>query len=204
MLPSSGGVVGRTKISEDNNPIPTSRFILNYDLYGGTVLAPGGYDVHRFAIGGEYAFFDGMMSAELRMPFASTLDPISTLGGLSTRSTEWGNLNLTLKALVLSTDAIDVAAGVGVAFPTAADAVVRNFDGSELLRVRNQSYMVTPYIAAGVIPADGWFAQGWAQISYDVTGSEVLVAPRREVRWSRSAPCTTPRCCSWTFKLDTG
>ena len=177
VLPSSGGVVGRTKISEDNNPIPTDRLIFNYDLYGGTVLAPGGYDVHRFSVGGEYTFFQGLMSAELRMPFASTLDPVGTLGGLATRSTEYGNLNLTLKALVLSGGGIDVATGVGVAFPTAADAVVHNANGSEVLRVKNQSYMITPYVAAGIIPADGWFAQGWVQVSYDATGSEVLMAP---------------------------
>jgi hypothetical protein len=177
VLPSSGGVVGRTKIADDNNPVPGDRVILNYDLYGGTVLTPGGYDVHRFAVGGECAFLDGMMSAELLMPFASTLDPVSTLGGLTSRSTEWGNLNLILKALVFAGEGLDVAAGVGVAFPTAADAVVKNADGSELLRVKNQSYMVTPYIAAQVVPTDGWFAQGWVQVSFDATGSDVLVAP---------------------------
>jgi len=177
VLPSSGGVVGRVKLADDNSPIPRDRFILDYDLYGGTILTPGGYDVHRFGVGVEKTFFDGMTSVELLMPFASTLDPVSTVGGFANRATEFGNLNVIFKALVLTSNELDVAAGVGIAFPTGPDAVVRDASGADLLRIKNQSYVVTPYVAAQVIPADGWFAQAWVQISYDTTGSDVLIAP---------------------------
>ena len=177
VLPSSGGVVGRIKLADDNSPIPRDRVILDYDLYGGTILTPGGYDVHRFAAGVEKTFFCGMTSVELLMPFASTLDPVNTVGGFSNRATEWGNLNVILKALVLTSNELDVAAGVGIAFPTGPDAVLRGPAGNDLLRIKNQSYIVTPYIAAQVIPADGWFAQAWVQISYDTNGSDVLIAP---------------------------
>jgi hypothetical protein len=177
MLPSGGGVVGRTKIADDNSPVPGDRAIFQYDQFGGTVLAPGGYDVYRFSVGGEMSLLDGWASAELRLPFASTLDPIGSVGGLSNRATEFGNLNFVLKALALRSDALNLAGGVGISFPTAADAVLQDTNGTELLRVKNQSYLVTPFLAAQIIPATGWFAQAWVQVSFDMTGSDVLAAP---------------------------
>src|SRR5262249_11477938 len=36
--PSSGGVVGRQKMSEDSNPMPRDRVIYNYDYFNNTAL----------------------------------------------------------------------------------------------------------------------------------------------------------------------
>src|SRR5262245_1291353 len=41
-LPSGGGVVGRTKISEDNSPLPRDRVIFNVDYYNNALLTPNG------------------------------------------------------------------------------------------------------------------------------------------------------------------
>jgi hypothetical protein len=173
-LPSAGGVVGKTKLSDDANPLPRDRVFLIFDLFGQTVLVPGGYDVYRFTPGAELAFFDGWASAEVRFPFASTLDSVGTTDGLLNRNTEFGNINLTLKALALRGDVLNVAAGVGVSFPTADDAVLIAPNGAELLRVKNESYTLTPFVAALFTPDDHWFAQAWLQLSYDVSGSPVL------------------------------
>jgi hypothetical protein len=176
-LPAGGGVVGRTKIADDNYPLPTDRLIFNYDQFGGTLLAPGGYDVYRFSIGGEMTAFDGMASAEIRVPFASTLDPVQSTSGITNRDTVFGDVHLTLKALVFNADDALVASGVGIAFPTAPDTVLRDVGGNDLLRVRNQSYIVTPYVGAAASPADGFFVQGWVQVSFDTTGCAVQAAP---------------------------
>src|SRR5262245_19404713 len=173
-LPSAGGVVGKTKLSDDANPLPRDRVFLIYDLFGQTVLVPGGYDVHRFTPGVEMTFLDRWASAELRVPFASTLDSVGTTNGLLTRSTEFGNVNLTLKALAVRGDVLNVSGGVGVSFPTADDAVLIGPTGTELVRVQNESYTLTPFVAALFTPDDRWFAQAWLQLSYDVSGSPVL------------------------------
>ena len=173
-LPSAGGVVGRTKLSDDNNPLPQDRLIFNYDFFSNTVLGPGGVDVSRFSPGFEKTFFDRRASVEMRFPFASTLDSTLQSNGVTGRATEFGDIHLTLKALLLRGDAFNVAAGVGLAFPTAADTVLRGPDGNDLLRVKNQSYILTPYIAAAWSPGERFFAQAWLQVGVDTTGSPVL------------------------------
>lgn len=172
-----GGVVGRQKVSEDNNPTPGDRVILNYDTYANTLLAPGGYDVYRFAVGGELSGFGGAASAQVVLPFASTLDPVASSGGIATRDTVIGDLTVIGKVLVIDGFDYDVATGVGVAIPTAPDAVLQGPAGNDVLRIRNQSYFVTPFIAGSYLPTERVFTQAWLQISYDTTGSQVQTAP---------------------------
>jgi hypothetical protein len=176
--PAAGGVVGRTKISEDNNPLPRDRFIFNYDLFGGTQLAPGGYDVHRFAPGIEKTFLDQQASVEVRFPFASTLSPTGIAdGGISNREAVFGNIFTTLKFLAYSEDTFHVAAGFGMSLPTAPDTVVKSFDGSDLLRIKNESLLFVPYLASIYTPNDRLFWQNWVSLSFDATGSPVVANP---------------------------
>jgi hypothetical protein len=172
-----GGVVGRQTISEDNNPAPGDRVIFDYDMYSHTTLTPGGYDVSRFTVGGEYAVFDGMASGQLVLPFASTLDPVSSVGGLTNRDTVLGDLTATAKVLLVDGMNYNLATGVGVSLPTAPDAVSRGPAGNDLLRIRNESYFVTPFIAGSINPVDRAFAQAWVELSYDTTGSRLQIAP---------------------------
>jgi hypothetical protein len=176
LLPSAGGVVGKTKISDDGNPLPRDRVIFLYDYFNNVPLTPNGFDVHRFSPGFEKTFFDGWTSIELRFPLASTLNSTATLDGISSRDTEFGNINMTLKTLLMRGDVLNVAGGVGINFPTAADAVVRSSNGSEVIRINNESYTITPYIAGLYTPGDRFFSQAWLQLSYDTSGSPVQVA----------------------------
>ncbi|HJZ89822.1 MAG TPA: hypothetical protein VKE40_03045, partial [Gemmataceae bacterium] len=172
--PSNGGVVGRTKIAEDNSPLPRDRVILDYDFYSNTALAPNGFDVSRFSPGLEVTFLDRMASIEVRAPFASTLDATILSDGLTNRATEFGNVNVTLKALTVRGPELAVAGGVGVSLPTGPDAVVRGTDGTDIVRIENKAYVVTPFVAAAFSPSDRWFAQAWLQIAFDPMGSPVL------------------------------
>jgi len=172
-LPPDGGMVGRTKLTDDNNPLPRDRVILGYDYYSNPILAAG-LDVHRFGIGLEKTFFDQMASIEVRMPFASTLDSVTGAGGASVRGVEWGNLFTALKGLFLTSDELNVSAGFAIAFPTASDAVLMAFDGREFVRVKNQSILVQPFIAALYTPGERFFAQAWLQGSFDPRGNQVL------------------------------
>lgn len=176
-LPAGGGVVGRTKIAEDNSPLPRDRVIFNVDYYANTVLTPNGFDVTRFSPGIEKTFFDGWTSVEARFPFASTVDNVVGVGGLTSRAAEFGNINLTFKALVARSSDFAVATGFGLSLPTGPDAIVHTAGGGELLRVNNDSWIVTPYVAGLYAPNDRVFAQAWVQVGFDTTGSPVLFSP---------------------------
>jgi hypothetical protein len=177
VLPAAGGVVGRTKISDDNYPLPADRLIFDFDQFGGAAVTSRGMNVSRFSVGGEVTAFGGAASAELRLPFASTLDPVLTAGGATNREVVLGDVNLTLKGLVMNSDGVVVAGGVGFALPTAPDTLVQDASGINMLRLRNQSFIVTPFIGIALAPPADWFAQAWVQCSFDTTGNEVMAPP---------------------------
>ena len=83
--PTGGGVVGQTRISDDNSPLPRDRVLFNYDYFDGTPLTPNGLDVHRMEAGFEKTFFDGWTSVELRLPFASSLSSDIASDGVGTQ-----------------------------------------------------------------------------------------------------------------------
>lgn len=173
--PSAGGIVGRTKVSEDNYPMPRDRVFLGADWFGNTTLQPGGFDVARFAPGVEWTFLEQRMSIEARLPFASTVDNIAGPAMAVGRATSIGNLHLTLKALALRGEEWNIATGFGLGVPTGPDSVIRTSDGADLIRLTNDSWTITPYIAALWTPNDRWFAQGWLQLGLDPIGNRTFV-----------------------------
>jgi hypothetical protein len=173
-LPSSGGTVGRTRLTDDQNPLPRDRLILNYDYFANATLAPGGFDVHRAAAGIEMTFLDQWASVEARLPFASTLDSAIGSGGLTSRATELGNLFTCVKALLIRSDTINVSTGVAVSWPTAEDTRLIGPEGQELIVIENQSYIVEPFLAFLFTPDDRFFAQAWVHGGFDATGSPVF------------------------------
>jgi hypothetical protein len=175
--PSGGGVVGRTKIADDNNPLPRDRFILNFDYFDNVPLTATGVDVRRWSPGFEKTFFDRRTSIEVRFPFASTLDSDVTANGLTNTHTEFGNIHVTLKALLLRSDVLNVAAGLGIDLPTADDTSVRLGNGTDLVRISNDAVLLTPYVGALFTPGPRFFLQGWYQIGIDANGNPVSVNP---------------------------
>lgn len=171
--PTSGGVVGRTKISEDNSPIPRDRVFFNYDYYGGAALTNGGLNVHRISAGFETTFLDGQGSFEVRVPLASTLDSAITLDGITGRNAELGNVAIGGKWLWNPGAEIQIASGITGALPTGQDSVVRLLDGTELVRIKNESVLLTSYIAALWSPTDRTFAQAWLSVSGDPFGNRL-------------------------------
>jgi hypothetical protein len=171
-IATSGGEVGRQKMSEDTSPIPRDRLIFDYDYFNGATLTPGGIDVHRIVVGFEKTFLDGRASIEVRLPFASTLDSTSTLG-MESRNMELGDLRITPRLLAYSSETVNVGAGLGIYLPTAADTRVRNPDGSDLVRFSNDSVTLSPYIGVLLTPNDRLFSQEWVSVDFDTAGSAV-------------------------------
>ncbi len=176
-LPSSGGVVGTTKVSENNSPLPRDRLIFDYDYFSNVPLAPGGFNVNRFSPGFEKTFFNGRTSFELRVPFAATVDSSSIASGATNAATELGNIHTTFKALLYGSKTINFGTGLGIGLPTASGTQVRLADGTDVVRIKNESVILTPYIAALYTPNDKLFAQAWASLNYDASGSPVYGNP---------------------------
>lgn len=169
--------VGRTKLSDDNSPLPRDRVIFDYDFFSRTPVGPGGQDVHRFSPGIEKTFFDQRASLEVRFPFAATIDSDQDVGTLgSSHDAQFGNLHLTLKGLAYRDPVFNVAAGLGIDVSTADDARV-SFNGRELLRVHNDAVVLTPFIAYLVTPNDRLFFQNWFAIDFVTNGNEVTADP---------------------------
>ncbi len=172
--PANGGVVGRTKIAENTSALPQDRLIFNYSYFDRAPLFPGGVQVHRFTPGIEKTFFNGMASLELKVPMASTLDStVLADGGTDLSHGEFGNMMITPKVLLTHTDNFAAALGMSISVPTANDVVLANSDGTELLRIDNQSVFLAPFL--GVLwTQDQFFVLGFLQYDVDANGSPVI------------------------------
>jgi hypothetical protein len=176
--PAGGGVVGRTKISEDNNPLPRDRVIFDFDYFNSVPLTLGGVGVQRFSPGFEKTFFDRLTSIEVRVPFATTVDSDLNSGNLgSERATELGDVHITLKGLLYRSQEWNVAVGLGIDIPTASDSRVFFIDGTEIVRIKNEDVLLTPYFAYLWTPNDRLFFQNWFEFCFDPNGNPVLVNP---------------------------
>ena len=175
--PSAGGAVGRTKIADDNNPMPRDRFIFNFDYFNNVPLTATGVDVRRYSLGFEKTFFDRLTSIEVRLPFASTLNSDIVADGITNTHTEIGDVHVTLKALLWRSKTFNIASGLGIGLPTADDTRVRLADGTDLVRINNQAVILTPFAAVLFTPNDRFFAQAWYEVSFDANGNPVLTNP---------------------------
>ncbi len=169
-------LTGVQKIAENNSPIPRDRVFFDYSFFKGAALTAVGSDVHRYAPGFEKTCFGGFSSLEVRLPMAATINSTQIadgVSGLDLSNFEFGNLMLSLKSVVYTDGVEYLTAGVGVSLPTADDVAVNLLDGTQLLRVKNQSVRLLPYLAALGQSGD-WYAQYYAQLDLTLGGHDVL------------------------------
>ena len=171
VAPGGGSAVRRQKVSENNSPIPRDRLIFNYHFFNN--VGGGIGDVNRYTIGWESTLLDGGTSFEFRLPFAGTLSSDQTIGGITARDTELGNLSLIFKHIVLETDDQVWAMGLGINAPTARHTVVRFPSGATAVRWRNDAVHLLPYIGAVGTPTDQIFWQGFLQMDIDTAGNRI-------------------------------
>ena len=170
--PGGGGVVGRTKLSDDNSPLPRDRILFGYDYFQNVPLTPTGTHVARYSPGFEKTFFDGLTSLELRAPFASSIDNDLQIGQ-SSRQTQFGNMSLTGKALLLAGENGGIASGMQMGLPTANNTTLSLPGGQPFLRIVNQSITLAPYLAIYTTPTPRLFTQFWASTVFDTTGNRI-------------------------------
>ena len=191
-VPIAGGD-RRFKVSEDNNPIPTDRLFFDYNHFANTALAADDqlHDLNRFTFGLEKTFLDGLVSLELRLPFAEGLNSVQSFEpGAGLTGSEFGNIPLVFKCLALQTERHAVGMGVAAVLPTANDGRVRDDFGRDLLVVRNQAVHLEPFIGWLWTPNDKLFVMAFGQIDFDTRGNDVLVPdfdPSTQARTMRLA-----------------
>lgn len=170
--------VGRIKQAENYSPIPANRIFLDYAAYQNVPIGtrgglPADVDVERFTVGLERTFLDGMMSFEIRMPLAVTLDSgVNVNGSSDVNHLEAGNLNVALKALLYENENVILATGLGARSPTANDLTFSG--GTTTIEVENQSLHLLPYLGLLLTPGDTFFGQAVVQVDVDVNGNGVF------------------------------
>jgi hypothetical protein len=169
--PADGGLAGRNRVSADSSPLPRDRIIFNYDFVSNAALMPNTPTMNRFVYGIEKTFLDGLGSIEIRLPFAATVSSTSNNdGSFGAGRAELGNLFLVTKLLLSSTDTLVVSGGMGLSLPT-ADDVRLQFGGGDVLRIRNEAVIMTPFVASLWTPTDRAFAQSWLGFGWDINGN---------------------------------
>lgn len=152
--------------------IPRDRVFLNHTTFTDVPLTSGGETINRLVPGIEWAFLQQRASLEVRLPFASTLDPgINADRGPRMHSAQFGNIVTTLKGLVSRTATSAVAVGVSMTSPTARDLNI-SVNGEPFLGIENESFHVMPFIM-GSNYRGRWFGQWYVQGDMDTTGSPV-------------------------------
>ena len=183
--PTPAAGVGRFKMADDTSPLPQDRVILDYSYYSGLSYGAGAVavpatnvrlGVNEFEPGFEKTFFNGAASFQLRAPMSS----IDVIGS------QFGNLGMALKGLVLSQDDLDVSAGMSMNVPT-GPGVNYQLTGlvppapvilaPGIVAVKNQSVHLLPFVGALWRPSDQFFAQGYVQVDVDASGDGVVAGP---------------------------
>ncbi len=186
-------VLGRQIVADDSSPLPRDRVFFDYDYFYQVPFSPKGVNVNLFTTGLEKTFLDGRLSAEVRIPFGTTLDndslvsPGHVVHGRtpwiyhSGETTELGNVAIGAKALLIRVpDELAVSAGLFVSVPTADDLEVTGLlaplhNPSATLRFKNQSVHVAPYVGALWTPMNRLFAQGFLQLDFDANGQQAVL-----------------------------
>jgi hypothetical protein len=188
-LPVAGGA--HLLVAENNKALPTDRVYVNYNHFHNALLYSvdqdslgGAFDtnqrpsVDRFTFGLEKTFFDGVWSAEVRVPFAGENnleffpDPGMAADGITAvNSSVFGNVSLILKTLLYADDSFAMSGGLGVECPTGDDAQARV--GTFRYVVENDAFHLHPYLAVMGDSADDLFFNAFLQLDLPTGGNDL-------------------------------
>lgn len=174
-----GGGASPLQITDNNTPLPQSRFFFNYNHFNNALLnqqpgrQPFMVPVDQYTMGTEQTFMDGISSWQLQLPitggFGSGEGP-----GIS--SGQIGNLGFISKTAIWRSDYAILSGGMGLDLPTGASvngrSAVSNF------QIRNSSTTVLPYLGAMLLPTDSTFVQTFVTATLPASGNQFVVNQR--------------------------
>jgi hypothetical protein len=163
--------VRRMYVAQNNSPIPRNRLFFDFRYFKDA--RPNLGEVYWYTAGLEKTFHSERGSIEARLPFAHTLDNEVFENDPASFSTEFGNLNLTLKHILWGNERWLFSGGTGVSLPTGADARVFLADGTEVLVIDNDAVHLQPFVAALWLPQEHFFVESFVGVDFDTRGNNV-------------------------------
>ncbi len=164
-FPQGGGAT-RSKIAENSSSLPMDRFIFNYNHFHNAIDEDivESTNVDRFTLGFEKTFHDQLMSIEVRMPFVTDNDFVST--DFIRNGSDAGNLSLTFKGVLTSDSDSLLAAGLTVDTPTGGGSTltINNVVDQLTVEVSNDAVHLSPFLGFLYAPGGGNTHQGFLQI----------------------------------------
>lgn len=182
---SGAAFTGRQKISENVSPFPQDRLILNFNYFDSVPIVTDGVGVNRFTAGVEKTFLDGLASFEFRAPFAYTQGSTVLVGASGSggdRDWEFGNVDLAVKGLFVETNGFAMSAGLALNLPTADDLDIVSVTGAPVVRARNDSVHVLPFLGLYYEHDHRFFSQGFLQFDFDVNGNAIQLSDGTQLR----------------------
>lgn len=172
---ASAGAVRRVKIAENNKALPMDRVYCSYNhfqnaLQGSSFEAPPrDISLDQYTMGLEKTFRDGLWSCDLRMPFSGAYRYNAPDVGAGTG--HFGNLAVTLKRRLYTTDTCLMAAGLGVSIPTGSDGTGHVNRVPYVLH--NDTVALLPWVGFLSDRFDPLFVQGFLQVDVPLNGDRV-------------------------------
>jgi hypothetical protein len=171
-IPAAGALsVRRMYVAQNNSPIPRNRVFFDFRFFN--QARPNFGDVYWYTAGLEKTFNRQQGSIEARLPFARTLDNEVFEGDAASFSTEFGNVNFTLKHILWGNERWLLSGGTGVSLPTGADTRVFLADGTEVLVIDNDAVHLQPFVAALWLPEEHFFVESFVSADIDTRGNNV-------------------------------
>ncbi len=172
-LPIASGS-GGFKISDNDNPIPTSRLFFEYNHATNAfqdTTPDGKINFDRYTLGVEQVLFWDSASVELRLPIAEGL--ISDLSPAEALGTAFGNIPVVFKQILWSDQDTFLSGGLAVVTPTAPEAVIHTPDLLTYV-VRNESVHLEPFLGVLFKPDPRAFIEGFLQVDFVANGDAVF------------------------------
>ena len=161
-------VYGPFKVTENENPRPTSRAYVNYYFYDNLFKDFGGpltprITLHQEVLGMEYAFADRQFSIGVRLPY----NQISGPSGFN--DTRLGNLTIITKGVIAEDRATGnlLSGGLVVTAPTSSPAF-----GSTITGEKINPTLLQPYVGY-ILRRDDWFLQGFSSLTVPTDGRDI-------------------------------
>ncbi|MBB3204290.1 hypothetical protein FHS27_000054 [Rhodopirellula rubra] len=187
----------RYKISENVSPIPQDRVFFSYSHFDGALSVDGDVSTYldRYILGGEKTFLDGLFSFEMRITIADGFDATQTAATLQ-RAGEFGNLQMSLKSLLYSSDSCMIGGGLTLAVPTADDVQI----GTTI--IENETVYLAPFIGFVNTPTDDCFFQGFMQTDFALGGDSVTDGAETGVFQDQHLLYTSLSAGCWLLRDD--
>jgi hypothetical protein len=175
-LPIGGGA-GPLQITDNNSPLPQTRYFVNYNHFENALRAQSGTlqtgsPVDQTTVGTEQTFLDGICSWQLQLPMTGGFD---VAGNPGVSAGQFGNLGFISKVAIWRSDYAILSGGLGLELPTGSSVRGQGqFTGYQL---RNSATTVLPYIGVMALPTDATFLQGFFTASVPASGNEFVIFP---------------------------